>query len=88
MLLKTSLLSAVVGLLGRSEENGARASKGNDQLLFLCNTDVLTLPFPRQCCGLVCYWLSHLFPEEKPGLKETEKNTGLKAAEKDHCLFA
>lgn len=46
MLLKTSLLSAVVGLLGRTEERGARARKGDDRLIFLCSMDMLTLPSP------------------------------------------
>lgn len=55
-MLKTSLLSAVVGLLGRTEERRARARKGNDGLLFLCSMDMLTLPFPStvaQACVLL-----------------------------------
>lgn len=44
MLLKTSLLSAVVGLLGSTGERGVRAGKGNDQLVFLCSVDTLTPP--------------------------------------------
>lgn len=56
MLLKTSLLSAVVGLLGRAEERGVRARKGDDRLLFLCSMDTPTLPLPSravQACVLL-----------------------------------
>lgn len=88
MFLKTSLVSTVVGLLGRTEERGARAREGDDLLFFLCSVDMLTLTFLSMAVRVyVLYWVSRLFPEEKSELKAMEKNTNLKAAEKDCSLF-
>jgi len=70
MVLKTSLLSTVAGLLGRTEERRARAVKGDGQLVFLCSMDTLTLPSPPGRCRLMYYWVPHLFPEKKSRLKK------------------
>lgn len=60
VLLKTSLLSAVAGLLKRTKERGVRTGKGDDWLLFL------TLPssphHTRWQSRLMCSWVPCLFP--------------------------